>query len=62
MLGDTRFDPKIVCPIVNYGKNMLFEMEKAYSHFKEKCDPIKAYDTNTETFSMQRDRSRYRLF
>nr|WP_321500610.1 CDP-glycerol glycerophosphotransferase family protein [uncultured Dethiosulfovibrio sp.] len=53
MLEDSRFDPKVViCPVINYGReNMTVEMDKAYSHFKEKgYQPTKGYDASTNNF------------
>lgn len=53
LVQDARFDPIIiVCPVVNYGKeNMLAEMEKAFTVFKNKgYNVIKTYDEAKDSF------------
>ena len=50
---DPRFDPiVVVCPVVNYGKeNMLVEMEKAYTLFKNKgYNVVKTYNKEDDTY------------
>ncbi len=53
MVQDKRFNAVIlVCPIVNYGReNMLNNMEKCYSMFKQKgYNVIRSYDEATDTY------------
>lgn len=50
MLQNPRFEPVIfVCPAINFGmENMLFEMNKSFTAFKNKgFDVIKTYDDTT---------------